>query len=112
MKGLNFKPVSTEIIKMDVGHTFIGKYLDQSKRPWVDPEDGEIKEITQYHFLKVDDEGNEIPDSKTVLFADAGLQNIFNTENITKGTIVKIDKLEKITRGKKQINQYKLATAN
>lgn len=111
MSKLNFKKASTEIVKMDVGDQLVGQFKGKSVRPWIDPETGEQKDITQYHFLGLDKDEKPNDDLKIVLFADAGLQNVFNTENIKEDTICMIKKLEKITRGKKQINQYELFTA-
>lgn len=109
---MQFKEVSTDIVKLEKNKPVIGKYISQSTRPWTD-EDGMEKEITQYHMVEVDAKGEENPDKKFVIFADAGLQNKFNTENIKSGQIVRITRGEQQNLGKggRRVNTYKLEVA-
>lgn len=110
---MQFREVSTDIVKLEKGKPVIGLYQGTSTRPWTDPEDGLEKEITQFHMLEVDDKGNSNPDKKFVIFADAGLQNKFNTENIKAGQIVRITRGEQqdLGKGGRRVNTYKLEVA-
>ncbi len=107
-----FKEVSTDIVKLEKNKPVIGLYEGNSTRPWTD-EHGVEKEIIQYHMLEVDKEGKSNPDKKFVIFADAGLQNKFNTENIKEGQIVRITRGEQqdLGRGGHRVNTYKLEVA-
>ena len=110
---LNFKKVNTEITKLKAGDVFIGKYTGKSTRPWVD-EEGVEKEITQYHFLGVNlDTGKVDEDDKKVLFADAGMQNKFNTEGVKEGQIIRLTKEDKkdLGKGGRMVNSYELEIA-
>lgn len=110
---MKFREVSTDIVKLEQGKPVIGLFEGISTRPWVDPEDGIEKEITQYHMLEVDKDGKSNPDKKFVIFADAGLQNKFNTENVKAGTIVRITRGEQqdLGKGGRRVNTYKLEVA-
>ena len=108
---MNFKEVSTDIMKLSVGKPVVGLFTGTSTRPWTDDK-GIEKEITQYHMLEVNDKGLPNIDKKFVIFADAGLQNKFNTENVKTDTIVRITRGEQeALKGGHKVNTYKLELA-
>ena len=103
----NFQRVQTEILKLVAGSSFIGKLTDITERPWLDRETGEVMTITQYHFVGAE---NKL----FVYFGDSGFKNLMWTNNVKKGDVIKIVKLDKksVSGTNREYNDYELYKSN
>lgn len=79
-------------------------------RDWLDKEDGEIKQIKQYHFDLLNENGTEI--GKGIYFGDGGFQNAMSMAGIKDGDVVLVEKLQKADLGGgRTVNNYSIYKA-
>lgn len=101
--------INADILKFsdfEPGHTFQGKLLSRSTKPWTDKETGELKDIPVFHFETADK-------SRVNVFGDSGLVNAITGANVQEGQWIEIEKLEqvKLANGRK-VNQYDIYELN
>lgn len=98
------KKVTAKIMKtadMDVGAKFVGKFISQTERPWLDKTTGEEKMIPQFNFSDL--ESGE----RVVLLGDAGLKNAITSAAVEPNDVIEIEKLEQVElTGGRRANQY------
>lgn len=99
-----FEKVDVEILKLDLGESFIGRLKSVTDRPWLDKKASPPVEkmIAQYNF--------EAPDgSNFAYFGDGGFKNALSTAGIVEGDIIKVIKGEKIgLGGAHTVNTYEV----
>ena len=100
-----FKKVSVEIAKLKAGDELIGTLTQISDRDWFDKENGEMKQIKQFHITKEDGEN-------VVYFGDGGFRNAMSMAGIQIGDLFKAVKLEKTElKGGRTVNSYEIYKA-
>lgn len=108
MTTLNFgRKANAEVKHLEAGQEFIGTFQAESTRDWFDKKDGEMKVITQFHFMELNTNGTEV--GPVILFADAGLKNAAKSALLTVNETVMIKKLEKTELdGGRTVNNYEI----
>lgn len=105
MKTETPKKRNMEILKMEAGDTFTGKFVGEFEKSWTDHATGEIKPIKTLIF-------QDEFDTRVGIFADAGLKNAFESSLVKEGERITIKKLEKRElSGGRTVNQYDIFTA-